>query len=234
MSVVAEVWERIFTTQPPPPDWVVTAAALAAALLVLTPRSWLLTRHVVTIAHEAGHGLAALLTGRRLVGIRLHSDTSGVTVSAGPRRGPGMVVTAAAGYLGPALVGVSAATLVGSGHAVGALWALLVLLALLLVQIRNWFGLWAVLGTAGGIFAVSWSVPERGQSAVAYAVSWFLLFAAPRPVVELQAARRRRRARNSDADQLARLTGVPAIIWVGIFFAATVGAALLGTRLLIA
>ena len=39
----------------------------------------------VTIAHEGGHAVAALLTGRRLRGIRLHSDTSGLTLSAGTR-----------------------------------------------------------------------------------------------------------------------------------------------------
>ena len=47
-----------------------------------SPRSlphgvWRVSRNAITIAHEGGHGLIALLTGRRLDGIRLHSDTSG-------------------------------------------------------------------------------------------------------------------------------------------------------------
>ena len=104
----------------------------------------------MTIAHEGAHGVAALLSGRRLAGIRLHSDTSGLTVSKGRSSGPGMVVTAGAGYVGPALAGLGAAYPLSLGYAVGVLWALLVLLALLLLQIRNFFGLWSVLLAGGG------------------------------------------------------------------------------------
>ena len=70
-----------------------------AAVLVVLPPLWSVTRHVVTLVHEAGHAIVALLTGRRLNGIRLHSDTSGLTVSSGKPRGPGMIATAAAGEM---------------------------------------------------------------------------------------------------------------------------------------
>jgi hypothetical protein len=230
VDVVRQVWERVWATQPAPSGWVVAATAAAAALLVVTPAAWPLTRHVVTIAHEGAHGLAAVLTGRRLSGIRLHSDTSGLTISRGSPTGAGMVATAAAGYVGPGLLGLAAAALLGTGHAVGLLWVVLVLLALLLVQVRNWFGLWSVLLTGGLVFAASWWLPEQAQSAFAYVVAWFLLLAAPRPVLELQAKRARRQARDSDADQLARLTGVPGLVWVGVFLGVTVGAAILGAR----
>ena len=52
---------------------------------------------------------------------------------------------------------------------------------------------------------------RRPQSAFAYLATWFLLLAAPRPVLELQALRWRQGARDSDADQLARLTRLPAL-----------------------
>jgi len=195
------------------------------------PVAWPRTRHVVTLAHEGAHGLAAVLTGRRLAGIRLHSDTSGLTVSSGRPRGLGMVVTLAAGYLGPGLFGLGAAFLLGAGHAVDVLWLVLVLLVLLLVQIRNWFGFCSVLVTGTVLLAASWWLPDRGQSVLAYLVTWFLLMAAPRPVLELAAQRRRRGVRgtpDSDADQLARLTGVPAAVWIALFLSVTVGALLLG------
>jgi hypothetical protein len=64
-------------------------------------------------------------------------------------------------------------------------------------------------------------------------VTWFALLAAPRPVLELQAERRRRGSTTSDADQLARLTRVPALAWVGIFLLATVGALVLGASWLL-
>jgi hypothetical protein len=231
MVMVREVWSRALASQPAPPRSVILGLALLAALLVLAPPAWPRTRHVVTLAHEGAHGLAAVLTGRRLAGIRLHSDTSGLTVSSGRPRGIGMVVTLAAGYVGPGLFGLGAAYLLGADHAVGVLWLVLVLLVLLLVQIRNWFGLWSVLVTGSVLLAATWWLPERGQSALAYLVTWFLLMAAPRPVFELAAQRRRRHtrgARDSDADQLARITMLPAAVWIGLFLAVTVGALLLG------
>ena len=148
----------------------------------------------MTIAHEGAHGLVALAAGRRLSGIRLHSDTSGLTVSAGRPTGLGMVLTCAAGYIGPGLFGLGAAALLAAGHAIGLLWALLALLALLLVQIRNWYGLWSVLVTGAVVFAATWWLPPEGQAAFAALATWFLLLAAPRTVLELQTSRRRRRA----------------------------------------
>jgi hypothetical protein len=234
VDIVGEVWRRALTTQPAPSGWVVAWTAVLAGLLVWAPGAWPITRHVVTIAHEAAHGFAALLSGRRLHGIRLHSDTSGLTVSVGRTTGPGMIMTAAAGYVGPGLLGLGAAALLAHHRAVGLLWALLILLALLLIQVRNWFGLWSILLSAAVVFAVSWWLPPQMQSAFAYVLTWFLLLAAPRPVFELAAHRRGARARGSDADQLARLTRVPAIVWVGLFLVVTLGAGVVGAGWMVA
>ena len=228
MEILGRFWARVTATVPDLPTTVLLSTAAVAALLVLSPALWRPTRHVVTIAHEGAHGLVALAAGRRLSGIRLHSDTSGLTVSAGKPTGPGMVLTCFAGYVGPGLFGLGAAALLASGHAIGLLWALLILLALLIVQIRNWYGLWSVLVTGGVVFAATWWLPPDGQAAFAALATWFLLLAAPRTVLELQASRRRRRAPDSDADQLARLTGMPALLWVGAFLVVDVGALLVG------
>jgi hypothetical protein len=230
LNIVGEVWQRALATQPAPTGGVIAMTAVLAVLLVWAPGAWPITRHVVTIAHEAAHGLVALLTGRKLHGIRLHSDTSGLTVSVGRTKGPGMILTTAAGYVGPALLGLAAASMLAHHRAVGLLWALLILLALVLIQVRNWFGLWSVLVSAGVVFAVSWWLEPQIQSAFAYGLTWFLLLAAPRPVLELQRQRRGSRGASSDADQLARLTRAPAIIWVGFFLLVTVGALALGGR----
>ncbi|ROS76557.1 M50 family metallopeptidase [Cellulomonas sp. PhB143] len=227
-DVVGQVWTAATTPVAPPSSAVaLTAAAVAAAVVLVTP-VWRVARHLVTIAHEGGHGVAALLTGRRLSGIRLHSDTSGLTVSVGRPRGLGMVVTTFVGYVAPGLVGLGAAALLRQGYAVGLLWLLVALLALLLLQIRNWFGLWSVLVSGTALVLVSWFLDDDAQSAVAYAVTWFLLLGAVRPVLELQAERAGGRAPGSDADALARLTHVPAIVWVGVFLLVTAGAAVLG------
>ncbi len=231
---MTEIWDRATATSPPLPGWALVLSAVLAALLVLHPTLWRTARNAVTIAHEGAHGVAALATGRRLAGIRLHSDTSGVTVSAGRPTGPGMVLTAAAGYVGPGLIGLGAAGLLATGHAAGMLWALLLLLALLLLQIRNLFGLWSVLATGALVLGVTWWLPVSWQSGFAHVVVWFLLLAAPRTVWELQAKRRRRAAPDSDADQLARLTGLPGLVWVGLFGLVDAGALVLGARWLVA
>jgi hypothetical protein len=234
VDALGRFWAQVTATAPDLRTEVLLGTAAVAALLVLSPALWHLTRHVVTIAHEGAHGMVALAAGRRLAGIRLHSDTSGLTVSAGRPAGLGMVLTCAAGYIGPGLFGLGAAALLASGHAIGLLWALLALLALLLVQIRNWYGLWSVLVTGAVVFAATWWLPPEGQAAFAALATWFLLLAAPRTVLELQTSRRKRRVPDSDADQLARLTPLPALFWVGAFLAVDVGALALGARWLLA
>jgi hypothetical protein len=221
-------WTQLTATSPDLPPEILFGTAAVALVLVLSPTLWRSTRHVVTIAHEGAHGLVALAAGRRLSGIRLHSDTSGLTVSAGRPTGLGMVLTCAAGYTGPGWFGLGAAALLAAGHAIGLLWALLALLALLLVQIRNWYGLWSVLVTSAVVFAATWWLPPEGQAAFAALATWFLLLAAPRTVLELQTSRRKRRAPHSDADQLAGLTPLPALFWVGFFLLVDVAALLLG------
>ena len=234
VEALERLWDRVSASAPVLPAGTLLGTAAVAAVLVLSPVLWRTTRHAVTIAHEGAHGVVALATGRRLSGIRLHSDTSGLTVSAGRPTGLGMVLTCAAGYTGPGLLGLGAAALYAAGHAIGLLWALLLLLALLLAQIRNWYGLWSVLVTGLVVFAATWWLPADGQAAFAAVGTWFLLLAAPKTVVELQRGRRRRSAPDSDADQLARLTGLPAAVWVALFLVVDVGALVLGGSWLLA
>ena len=227
------IWDDVVGTQPSPEPAAVWLTAVVALALVAVPRVWPVARHVVTIAHEGAHGVAALLSGRRLAGIRLHSDTSGLTVSRGRSTGPGMVATAIAGYPGPALLGLGAAYLLHRQHALAVLWLAVLLLGLLLLQIRNFYGLYAVLVAGAAVFAVSWWGSDQVQSLAAYTGTWFLLIAGPRPVLELQGERRRGRAATSDADLLARLTQVPGVVWVLFFVGVTVGCLVAGGRWLL-
>ncbi|MBD3779762.1 MAG: M50 family metallopeptidase, partial [Micrococcales bacterium] len=213
-ALPGEIWDRATTVQPAPGLPVLLGTLGVALLCLAVPALWHLSRHLLTIVHEAAHALVAVLSGRRLSGMRVHSDTSGLTVSVGRPRGPGMVATAFAGYVGPAVLGLAASWVLGRGYAVGLLWGLVVALALVLVQIRNWYGLWAVLVTSVALVGVTWWGTPAVQVAVAYAVTWFLLLGAPRAVLEMQAQRRRGRGRGtSDADALARLTPLPGGFW---------------------
>jgi hypothetical protein len=234
MSVL---WERLSGTQTVPPVWVVVVGGLAALVVVLDVRGWHLARNAITIAHEGGHALVSVLSGRRLEGIRLHSDTSGETVSRGRGSGPGMVLTAAAGYVTPPLLGAGAAVLLFTHHVTLLLWAFLVLLVACFLAMRNAYGVLVALVAGGAVFVVSAFASALVQALFSYAVAWFLLFGGLRPVVELARSRRRsvRRWRGgmSDADQLARLTGVPGGVWVGVFAVVAVAAIVVGARLLV-
>jgi hypothetical protein len=55
-------------------------------------------------------------------------------------------------------------------------------------------------------------------------MAWFLLLGGVRPVLELQRSRHRGRAARSDADQLARLTRLPAGVWIMLFALVSLGA----------
>ncbi|MEU6063495.1 MULTISPECIES: M50 family metallopeptidase [Streptomyces] len=218
-TALPDLWDRLFGTQPDPDLWVVIATLVAALAAVVPHTMWRVSRNAITIAHEGGHGLVALLTGRQLTGIRLHSDTSGLTVSRGKPTGPGMILTAAAGYTAPPLLGLGGAALLAAGHITMLLWAATVLLVAMLVMIRNAYGALTVIVTGAAFLLVSWLAGPQVQAAFAYAVVWFLLFGGVRPAFELQAKRSRGGAGDSDADQLSRLTHVPAGLWLFLFHA---------------
>ncbi|MEU0332635.1 M50 family metallopeptidase [Streptomyces sp. NPDC006193] len=232
-TALPDLWDRLTGTQNDPDLWVVLAT-LGAALAVVVPHPvWRISRNAITIAHEGGHGLVALLTGRQLTGIRLHSDTSGLTLSRGKPYGLGMILTAAAGYTAPSLLGLGGAALLGAGRITLLLWAATALLAAMLVMIRNAYGVLTVVLAGSAFLLVSWLAGPQVQAAFAYAVVWFLLSGGVRPAFELQAKRSRGGAGDSDADQLSRLTHVPAGLWLFLFHAVSLSSLVGGGRWLL-
>ncbi|MET7829033.1 MULTISPECIES: M50 family metallopeptidase [Streptomyces] len=233
LASLSTLWDEVFGSQPDPDLWVVIATLVAALAAVVPHGVWRLSRNAVTIAHEGGHGLVALLTGRSLSGIRLHSDTSGLTVSRGKPTGLGMILTAAAGYTAPPLLGLGGATLLAAGHITLLLWLATALLIAMLVMIRNAYGALTVILAGGTFVLVSWLTGPQVQAAFAYAVVWFLLLGGVRPAFELQAKRMRGNAGDSDADQLSRLTHVPAGLWLFLFHAVSLCSLMGGARWLL-
>ena len=225
MTLVEELWRRAsVTTGVPDASMLVVIASVALGVVLV---AWPAIRMVVTVCHEAGHAVAATLTGRSLQGIRVHSDTSGVTLTRGRPTGPGMVITLLAGYPAASLVGLLAAAVAGPGHAVGMLWLLVGLLAALLLQIRNVHGALVVVGLGAALAVATWFAPTDALVWLAYALAWTLLLAGPRPVLE--SAVGSRTTPGSDAAQLARLTHLPRLFWIALWLAATLGALALGT-----
>jgi hypothetical protein len=227
------VWHHALAAQPLPPRWLVLGSGALALAVVASSRVWPVARTVVTIVHEGGHALVALATGRRLAGVRLYRNTAGETRSAGRADGPGIALTAAAGYPAPSLLGLAAAALLAIGHLTGMLLLSLLLLVGLAVAVRNAYGMLAVLVTAGAVAAVCLFASAVVQAGFGYAMTWFLLLGGVRPVLELARERRRERTRRSDADQLARLTPLPGGAWVMIFGIIAVAALAVSARWLV-
>lgn len=227
VEFLAELWHRALQVQPP--QSTVTVAVIGVVALLIVVIGWPLVRAGVTVCHEAGHAVVALLVGRRLSGIKLHSDTSGLTLTRGKPSGPGMVATLFAGYPAAAVVGLGAAWLAGAGYAAGLLWAMVVLLALMLVKIRNLYGVWVVVVIAAALGVTTWFAPPFVLSWLAVGLAWLLLLAAPRPVLEVA----RNRSPGTDAAQLARISVLPRLGWVVLWLLLSVAALVAGAGWLV-
>lgn len=206
---------------------------LLLGLVALVASRTPLMRQMATVPHEGAHAAVALVVGRSVSGIRLHRDASGLTESRGRAAGPGLVATLAAGYPGPALLGLCGAWLLSRGRSLLVLWLALVVLAALVLLIRNWFGLVVLLVGAAALAAVTWWASPQVQTAVAYLVVWSMLLSAPSAVLDLMRAQRRGAAHGSDPAQLARLTGIPGALWTVFFLLVVLGCLVVGTALML-
>lgn len=231
-ALISDVWQDA-TTQVVASTTTALVSLGAILVFLMVPTLWHLVRHVVTIAHEAGHASVATLLGRSVSGIRLHADTSGLTTHSGSTKRLPLALTAFAGYPAPALVGLGAAALLGVGYAFALLWITVVLLGVVLVQIRNVYGFLVMVLAIGGLGWLAWSGPDPWRIGVAYALAWLLLLGAVRAVVELHGSRRVAGGRTSDADALARSTRIPGVMWVGVFWLVTVACAAGGAWLML-
>lgn len=232
MEILQNFWERLIAVGATPELWAILIGAAVALVLTYTGL-WRIARHGITVVHEGGHALMAVLWGRRISGIKLHSNTSGVTISRGKPRGLGVIFTTLAGYPAPALLGLGIAALVASGRSYLGLVLLAVALVLVFLSIRN---LWGVIVTAplGVGFYYLFQGVEEVQVAVLTAVALFLTIASTRPIIELQQSRAAGEADDSDADQLQKLTLlIPGLIWVGVFLLISIAANLLALWLLV-
>ncbi len=229
---VISLWHRALAHQPLPPHLLLVLTAAAALLAVAFRPVWKLVRNAITIVHESGHAVTAVLCGRRLQSIRLRSDTSGLTITKGKPRGLGMVLTLVVGYDMPPLFGLGGAFLLSRGHVTLVLWLLILLFVFVLLLMRNLYGLLAVLVTGAIVFAVSWWAPVRWQEIFAFFAVWLFLIGGVRPLFELHAQRRRERTPGSDVDQLAAITFLPGGAWLFLFTLVALGALVLGVIVL--
>lgn len=222
MDWIADVWAWLTTPDGVPAWWLVVLAALTGVVLVVVPSTWRATRMLEVYVHETGHALTGMLTGRRVDAIRLDATGGGSTTTAGREVGLGRILTTFAGYPAPALASLGIVAALAAGHPRWAIAGAAAASGLLLLTHRSWRGLLVtalILAAAAGLAAA----PAPVAAAVLAATSGYLLAASPRGVFDLHRARRHARAAgmpaHSDADTLASLTLVPALVWEGVFLA---------------
>jgi len=176
-------------------------------------------RVFVVLLHEVSHGLAAVLTGGRIVSIELSPREGGLCTTAG---GWPFVISSA-GYLGSALFGALFLLLGTRGRprahraATGLLGAALVLLTL--VWVRSVFGF--AYGIAAGVLllGVARWLPEGASSFALRLLGVTSLLYAPWDITSDLILRS---VPASDASALARTTGIPALAWGLLWLAASV------------
>ena len=135
----------------------------------------------------------------------------------------------------PAVLGLVGALLVATDRASASLWLVVVLLVATLVQVRNAYGVLSVLATGAAVGAVAWWVtscrrarsrrPCRGSCCSARCDRCASCSAADDVGCLLGG--------ESDADALARLTGVPGGMWATLFWLASVAAVIAGAWVLV-
>ncbi len=208
---LGQAWQR---SQPGPvpatDDAVLAGVGFAVLAAVAVPPLWRRVRVGVTVVHELGHGLVGILCGRRFTGLVLRADMSGHAVTVGPARGPGRVISTWAGYPAPAVVGALLIRAAGTGWPGPVLGLATLVLVVSLVRVRSLYTAVVMLALIVATGAVWWWGSAELRGAVLLGVGVFLLAGAWRHLGALVTAP----SPSSDAGVLARLTRVPAWLWV--------------------
>lgn len=163
----------------------------------------------------------AKLTFRKVSGIKLHSDTSGLTITKGKKYGLGAVLTLASGYTAPGLAGLLLSYLLSEGYLNLALFIVGVSILLLLVMIRNLWGLLILLPLTIGVYFL-FCLSESLQVSILTFLTTFLVVGSLKPVFELYINRRMTDERDNDADLLRSITLLPYHFWILFFLLVTI------------
>lgn len=221
LSMVSEL-------QKPLPMPQVVLIGLLAAIVVIVETLWQITTHAETVVHESAHVLAGILTGRRVLSVKIETDGGGSTDMV-PKSGFGYGVAAFVGYVGASAAGLIAAGLISTGRMVAVVWLGLVLFAVMLVGVRNLFGVFVILTCGALLYLVARYGTAGVDTAVAYGVTWFLLISGLR--VALGIIRRPKEVK--DAEVLARMTFLFRSAWCFLWLIGTIAALVIGGAILI-
>jgi Peptidase M50B-like len=219
---------RIGEVQTPLPAPVALFIGILAAIVVQGPTLYKITVHAKTVLHEGAHALVGLFTGRRILSVKINKDTSGATRMF-PNSGSGYGVAASVGYISPSGAGLVAAWLISIRRIVAVLWLGLLLLAVMLLMVRDFFGGIVVLSCGVLLSLVVRDTTAGVQTAAAYAVNWFLLLAAAKRAIGVASAPKQVK----DAEILAGMTFLWRSTWCVLWVIGTVATVVVGGAILV-
>lgn len=202
--------------------WTTAVAGWVAALPL-----WRFTKHTITVAHEGAHTVFGMLSGVKVGRITVSNDGGGATKF--PDKIPWLadVLITFAGYLGPSAVGLGSVFLLLHGQVEAVFWISLAMLFFLLFRMGNVLGFVAVIGTGVVLWYVATHWAHPAQLAFGYTWAWFLLMGGARTITHLFWATHRG-SDSSDAAILEKLTGLPDVLWLGIFWLGSMAALVYG------
>lgn len=207
---------------------VVHVSGVIVVLLLATVPLWV--EPFVTVAHEGGHIVVSILTGRYDGAFHVEQNSFGGATQADVSWGVGGILSALAGYLTPPLVGLGGAVLVLEGRSWSVLWASVLLLLGALFQAKDLYTGLIVVLAGGGIGWAATAAPPEVQAGLAVGLVWLMLLGG----ITTMRGQRFGGDPRTDAGQLARLTWIPAFLWVALFWFVAIVCLWVGGRRLLA
>lgn len=201
------------------------AAGGATLLMTLVPYVDMLNypfRLLLTIVHELGHGVAAILTGGQFLSFEIYSNGAGLAYTAGGWR----FIVIPAGYLGTALFG-AVLILLGRNPAwsrvgLGGIGAAMFLLSLrygipTIFSTQFFSGLLTTL--SGVVFGIIFLfvAAKANPRAVIFFIHFVAIQAGLTAFADIMALIGLSSSQTSDAQSMANLTYIPAIVWAVIW-----------------
>jgi len=167
---------------------------------------------LIVFFHELSHGLAAVLTGGSIKSISISPQQGGVTLT----RGGWLFFITSAGYLGSLLIGVllylSALKTKADRLIMGALGATMLLVAAL--YMRELFALGFTIAAGAAMLASARFLPENINDTALRVLGLVSMGYVPFDILSDTIIRTSLR---SDAYNLSTQTGLPTVLWGGIW-----------------